>query len=94
MELNQIVTVNHLSEFKERLMEDLKQLLKKDEIKKQWLKSSDARKLMGGISAAKLQSLRIGGHIPASNIDGMWLYKYEDIMDFLESNKTNRKEDL
>jgi hypothetical protein len=54
-----------------------------------FLKSAEARKMLGGISAAKLQSLRVGGHIPAIFADGLWLYDIEDIMNFIERNKIN-----
>jgi len=59
---------------------------------KRFMKSSKVRELLGGISAAKLQSLRVGGHIPAINADGMWIYDYNDVIDFLTKNKINVKE--
>jgi len=59
---------------------------------KQVLKSSETRKVLGGISAAKLQYLRISGKLPAINADGMWLYDYDDILEFIESNKNSRRE--
>lgn len=59
---------------------------------KRFLKSAEVRQMLGGISAAKLQSLRIGGHIPAVNADGLWLYEYEDVVDFTSKNKSGGKE--
>jgi len=59
---------------------------------KRFMKSSEVRKLLGGISAAKLQSLRVGGHIPAINADGMWIYDYNDVVNFTNKNKINKKE--
>lgn len=59
---------------------------------KRFLKSAEVRQMLGGISAAKLQSLRIGGHIPAVNADGLWLYEYEDVVDFTSKNKIGGKE--
>ena len=56
---------------------------------KRFLKSAEVRKMLGGISAAKLQALRVGGHLPAVNADGLWLYDVEDIMDFVNKNKVN-----
>jgi hypothetical protein len=50
------------------------------------------RKLLGGISAAKLQSLRIGSHLPAINADGLWLYDMDDVLKFINYNKMDRKE--
>lgn len=64
--------------------EKLKELEKTE---KRFLKSAEVRRMLGGISAAKLQSLRIGGHIPAVNADGLWLYEYADILNFTNKNK-------
>jgi len=60
---------------------------------KHFLKSAEVRQMLGGISAAKLQSLRIGGHLPAINADGLWLYEYADILNFTNKNKIGVKED-
>jgi hypothetical protein len=54
---------------------------------KRFLKSAEIRKMLGGISAAKLQLLRIKGHIPAVNADGLWLYEYSDVLNFTNKNK-------
>jgi hypothetical protein len=59
---------------------------------KQFLKSAAVREMLGGISAAKLQSMRISGNLPAINADGLWLYDVDDIMDFINKNKINREE--
>ena len=61
---------------------------------KRFMKSAEVREMLGGISAAKLQSLRVGGHLPASNADGLWLYDLEDVMKFTKKNKTNVEEGL
>lgn len=73
--------------FKEELLEEIKRIGVKQS--KQFMKSAEVRKMLGGISAAKLQSLRISGHLPAINADGMWLYDVEDIMAFINKNKVN-----
>ena len=79
--------------------EELKKLIA-DEIRgnltakpKRFLKSAEVREMLGGISAAKLQSLRVSGCLPAINADGMWLYDVEDILNFVQKNKTNDMED-
>ncbi len=59
---------------------------------RRFLKSAETRKLLGGISAAKLQSLRVGRHLPAINADGLWLYGLEDIMNFLNKNRIGGEE--
>lgn len=60
---------------------------------KRFMKSAEVRQMLGGISAAKLQSLRIGGHIPAVNADGLWLYEYGDIVNFTNKYKIGGQED-
>lgn len=59
-----------------------------------FLKSAEVREMLGGISAAKLQSLRVGGHLPAINADGLWLYDVEDIIRFVNKNKINAQEGM
>ncbi len=61
---------------------------------KRFLKSSEVRAMLGGISAAKLQTLRVGGHLPAIDAVGLWLYDVDDIMDFIRKNKINTKEEV
>jgi len=61
---------------------------------KRFMKSAEVRKMLGKISAAKLQSLRVGGHLPAINADGLWLYDVDDIMNFIQRNKINGEEGL
>jgi len=79
--------------------EELKKLIA-DEIRgnltakpKRFMKSAEVREMLGGISAAKLQSLRVSGCLPAINADGMWLYDVDDILNFVQKNKTNGMED-
>jgi hypothetical protein len=73
--------------FKQEILSEMKNNGEKRE--KRFLKSAEARKMLGGISAAKLQTLRVGGHLPAINADGLWLYDVEDIMKFVNRNKIN-----
>ncbi len=61
---------------------------------KRFMKSAEVREMLGGISAAKLQSLRVGGHLTAINADKMWLYDFEDIMRFINKNKINLEEEV
>ncbi len=67
-------------------------LMKKANTPSKWMKSAEVRDMLGGISSAKLQSLRVSGLIPGVNADGLWLYCYDDIINYLESNKTDKKE--
>lgn len=72
-----------------RIAVRLKELEKPE---KRFFKSAEVRQMLGGISAAKLQSLRIGGHLPAVNADGLWLYEYSDVVNFTNKNKIGGKE--
>jgi hypothetical protein len=83
-------TIPDWEKFKEEILEEIKRIGAKEE--KQFLKSAEVRKMLGNISAAKLQSLRIGGHLPAINADGLWLYDVQDILNFINKNKINGKE--
>jgi hypothetical protein len=77
--------------FKEEILYEIKRIGVNNE--KRFLKSAEARKILGNISAAKLQSLRVGGYLPAVNADGLWLYDNEDILNFIQKNKINSVED-
>lgn len=80
-----------IQDMKNEILQEMKKM--QENIKpKRFMKSREVRSLLGGISPAKLQSLRVGGHMPAINADGMWLYEYEEIIRFLERNKVNGKE--
>jgi len=85
-----IMQNSEFEKFKTELLQEIKSLGEKSS--KQFLKSAEVRKLLGGISAAKLQSLRIGGHLPAINADGLWLYDRDDVMKFIDLNKMGGKE--
>ena len=87
-----IIEEEDFTNLKAEIVRELVILMKKTNTPSKWMKSAEVREMLGGISAAKLQSLRISGLIPAVNADGLWLYSYDDIMDFLKSNKTERKE--
>lgn len=77
-------------ELKKIVVQAIRENVKHEE--KKFLKSSDTRKMLGGISAAKLQTLRVGGHLPAINADGLWLYDVADIVKFTSKNKINAEE--
>ena len=85
-----IIQNSEFEKFKAELLQEIKSLGEKKS--KHFLKSAEVRKLLGGISAAKLQSLRVGSHLPAINADGLWLYDYDDVMQFIEKNKMGGKE--
>lgn len=90
MSSQMVLTVPDWEELKRIVIEAIKKNVKNDE--KRFLKSGEARRILGGISAAKLQTLRVGGHLPAINADGLWLYDVNDIISFTNKNKINAEE--
>lgn len=85
-----LLKVPDWEELKRVVAEAIRENVKNDE--KRFLKSAETRRMLGGISAAKLQTLRVGGHLPAVNADGLWLYDLEDIIRFTNKNKINAEE--
>ncbi|TGD59261.1 helix-turn-helix domain-containing protein [Flavobacterium humi] len=74
-----LITREDLNEFRNLLLNDLKQLIKpQSQQGKQWLKSYEVRKMLN-ISAGTLQNLRINGTLAFTKIGGLMFYKYSDI---------------
>lgn len=74
-----LITREDLNEFRNLLLNDLKQLIKpQTQQGKQWLKSYEVRKMLN-ISAGTLQNLRINGTLAFTKIGGLMYYKYSDI---------------
>jgi hypothetical protein len=83
----EIITLDDLQKFRLQLLEDLRELLQQpDHSQKQWLKSSEVRKMLS-ISHGTLQNLRIKNVIPYQKIGGLMFYKYDDIIKMLEGDK-------
>ena len=57
---------------------------------KQWLKSSEVRKMLG-ISHGTLQNLRITRSLPYTKLGGIMFYKSEDIEKILEAGLVSKK---
>jgi len=81
------IEAERLEEFKDQIINEIQNL--QNFKQKKFLKSSELRTMLGGISAAKLQSIRVNGHLPAIKVDGMWLYDYDDVIEFMEKSKLN-----
>jgi hypothetical protein len=86
-----IITTEDLHEFKVELLEEIRQLLSTDNPKsKEWLRSSELRKLLK-ISPGTLQNLRVNGTIPYTKIGGVIYYAYNDVLKMIEDNKYNKQ---
>jgi hypothetical protein len=88
----EIITKEDLQTFRFQLLDDLKNILHtKPQKQKQWLKSSEVRKLLK-ISPGTLQNLRINGTLSFAKIGSIIYYNYEDIEALLDNNnKANLK---
>jgi hypothetical protein len=74
----EIIKLEDLQKFRQQLLEYLRGLLQQpSHSQKQWLKSSEVRKMLG-ISHGTLQNLRIKNLIPYQKIGGLMFYKYDD----------------
>jgi hypothetical protein len=83
----QIITIEDLNEFRNLLLNDLKEIINsKPQQTKQWLKSNEVRKLLN-ISPGTLQNLRINGTLSYTKIGGIMYYDNTDIDKLLNGNK-------
>ena len=90
----EVITKEDLNEFRVLLLKELKELLQsKHQQTKQWLKSTEVRKLLN-ISPGTLQTLRINKTLSYTKIGGTIYYAYQDIEKVLEHNKVNSEQNL
>ena len=83
----EIITKEDLKIFKVELLQDLTTIINnKKADQKDWLKSSDVRKMLS-ISPGTLQNLRVKGKLPFTKIGGTIFYSYADVMKVLSLNK-------
>lgn len=79
-----VITKEDLQLFRLQLLQDIKLLFSKSEPQvKQWLRSSEVRKMLK-ISPGTLQSLRIKGVLKFTKLGGVLYYNKEDINKVLE----------
>ena len=82
-----IVTKEDLAEFRHLLLNDLASIIHTKPAKqKQWLKSSEVKKLLQ-ISSGTLQNLRINGTLSFTKIGSIIYYNHDDIEALLDKNK-------
>ncbi|RVT98416.1 DNA-binding protein [Mucilaginibacter limnophilus] len=83
----EILTKDDLQQFRQQLLEDIKNIISIPSIQvKQWLKSDEVRKMLR-ISASTLQTLRINGTLSYSRVGRIMYYKRDDILKLLEGNE-------
>jgi len=85
----QVITLDDLNEFRQVLLNDLKEIIQsKPQQQKQWLKSGEVRKLLN-ISPGTLQNLRINGTLTYTKVGSIMYYDNSDIEKLLHGNKVN-----
>ncbi|SHM74067.1 helix-turn-helix domain-containing protein [Myroides odoratimimus] len=84
----ELITKEDLEQFKTDIINEIRRYSpfnrKKDEQAKQWIKSFKVRKLLG-ISPGTLQNMRLKGTIPYKKIGGLIFYRYEDIVEMMNT---------
>ena len=85
----EVITNEDLQKFRLQLLEDLKAFVQPSQYTKEWLKSSEVRKMLG-ISHGTLQNLRIKNVLPYRKIGGLMFYKYDEIIRLLESSSSEK----
>jgi hypothetical protein len=91
MMTNELLTREDLQQFRLQLLGELKEVLQQSkQSTKQWLKSSEVRKMLG-ISHGTLQNLRITRSLPYTKLGGIMFYKHEDIEKILEAGLVSKK---
>ncbi|MGF7028583.1 helix-turn-helix domain-containing protein [Sphingobacterium sp. HSC-15S19] len=87
-----ILTKEDLQQFKKELLEEIKQVLKRENPgnsgDKEWLRSREVRKKLD-ISPGTLQNLRITGILPFKKIGGSMYYRSSDVDKMMEGGNGN-----
>lgn len=91
---DQLVTVGDLEKFKKELLDAINGLSagNRPTSTKKWLKTWEVRKILGGISAGKLLTLRSNGTLPFTRIGSVIYYDLEDIQKMFDESKFNKHE--
>lgn len=90
----EVITREDLHEFRALLLNDFKEILEvKSQQSKQWLKSSEVRKLLN-ISPGTLQTFRINKTLSYTRIGGIIYYAHQDIEKLMEHNKVKSVQTL
>ena len=90
----EVITREDLNEFRTLLLSDLNAMFNsKPQQQKQWLKSTEVRKLVN-ISAGTLQNLRVNGTLTYTKIGGIIFYASCDLNKVLETNKVEATPNL
>lgn len=80
-----ILTKQDLEIFRRKLISELSDLmhLTLREPEKEYLRTNEVRKMLGGISSGTLQNLRVKGLLKPSKIEGVYYYKLSEVKTLL-----------
>jgi len=83
----EIITKRDLEDFRHKLVSELAEMLRtpKAELEKEYLRTREVRKLLGGISNGTLQNLRVKGLLKPSKIEGVYYYRLTEIKALLNA---------
>lgn len=82
----ELITKADIHSLKTELLEEIKKLFQSTGEQKEWLKSSEVKKLLK-ISPGTLQNLRVTGVLPYHKIGGTIFYSYSDVTNMINKNK-------
>lgn len=86
---NQLITKSDLVEFKNNLIDEIKEILNINPQAKKWVRSGEAKKILN-ISPSTLQKLRMNKSLNFTMIGSIHYYKFEDIQKLLEEGKPDQ----
>ncbi len=79
-----LITIQDLQLLRQQILEDIKRITQQNKTeRKNWLKSSEVRKMLK-ISPGTLQNLRINGQLSPSKIGGTFYYQLSEIETLLQ----------
>ena len=83
----EILTKQDLETFRQKLISELSDLLRisPKESEKEYLRTNEVRKILGGISSGTLQNLRVKGLLKPSKIEGVFYYKLSEVKALLSA---------
>jgi hypothetical protein len=84
----EILTRQDLEIFRKELLSDITEIIKgKTTEEKEYLRSKEVRKILGGISSGTLANLRVKGLLKPTKIEGVYYYNVKDVKAMLDAGR-------
>ncbi len=93
MNLNEIITLKDLENFKIELLNSLSEVIRNEVsgyLSKKWIRAKELQKLTGW-SSSSIQTYRANGTLKYSKVGGTVFYDLEHLMNLLETNAKHNK---